>query len=135
RPARMPASQLGPPGVYFESVRPPFAFANERMDVCAFLGVAPRGPARVPIIDPAALREQPLRRVRRSVAVAVESFDEYRRLYGGFEGSGLLPYAVRAFFEQGGTRTYVVRIVRAYGGAPDAAGASTGRLPGLRDVN
>jgi hypothetical protein len=49
------------------------------------------------------------------VPVAVESFDEYRRTFGGFEGPGLLPYAVAAFFDQGGRRAYVARIVHDYG--------------------
>ena len=126
----------GPPGVYFESAAPPFAFALERMDVCAFVGVSPRGPSRVPIADDEALRDRPLvdplRRRRRSVAVAVESFDEYRRLYGGFEGAGLLPYAVRTFFEQGGRRAYVVRIVHAYGDVRNRLAAARGILPGVK---
>ena len=81
------------------------------MDVCAFVGVAPRGPARVPVAvgstalarttGPASSRQRPRRAPWRS---PVESFDEYRRLFGGFEGPGLLPYAVATFFEQGGRR-------------------------------
>jgi hypothetical protein len=51
--------------------------------------------------------------------VPVESFDEYRRLYGGFEGPGLLPYAVASFFEQGGRRAYIVRIVHQYANPAD----------------
>jgi hypothetical protein len=51
---------------------------------------------------------------QRSVAVAVESFDEYRRTFGGFEGPGRLPYAVAGFFEQGGRRAYITRIVHDY---------------------
>jgi hypothetical protein len=66
----------------------------------------------------------------RSVAVAVESFDAYRRLFGGFEGPGLLPYAVASFFENGGIRAYVVRIVHQHwlpDGSPDAV-ANAGRV-------
>jgi hypothetical protein len=48
------------------------------------------------------------------VPVAVESFDEYRRIFGSFEGPGLLPYAVASFFEQGGRRAYIARIVHNY---------------------
>jgi hypothetical protein len=66
---------------------------------------------------------------RRSVAVPVESFQEYRRLYGGFEGPGRLPYAVASFFEQGGRRAYVVRIVHEYGDkAKNEAGTARGTL-------
>jgi hypothetical protein len=88
------------------------------MDVCAFVGVAPRGPVRVPVVNetwsgdvPCVEAERPR---RRTVAVAIESFDDYRRLFGGFEGPGLLPYAVASFFEQGGRRAYVARIVAGY---------------------
>ncbi len=52
---------------------------------------------------------------RRTVAVAVESFAEYRRLFGGFEGPGRLPFAVASFFEQGGRRACVARVVHDYG--------------------
>jgi hypothetical protein len=111
--ARIP---LGSPGIY---PLPDFAapqLSAQRMDVCAFVGVAPRGPAYVPEVNEEyppgfrgmADRDRPR---RRSVAVPVESFDDYRRLFGAFEGPGLLPYAVAGFFEQGGLRAYIVRIV------------------------
>jgi hypothetical protein len=62
----------------------------------------------------------------------VESWDEYRRLYGSFEGAGLLPYAVASFFEQGGRRAYVVRIVHDYGDrARDGAGVASAVLEGI----
>jgi hypothetical protein len=108
------------------------------MDVAAFAGVAPRGPARLPVVDPRrpeSLGLGPGDRRRRSVPVAVESFDEYRRLYGGFEGPGRLPYAVAAFFEQGGRRAWIVRIVHDYArdGAParDGEGVAEGEVAGL----
>jgi hypothetical protein len=113
------------------------------MDVCAFVGVAPRGPARVPVIDEKWLDDRPCvephRPRRRSVAVAVEDFNEYRRLFGGFEGPGLLPYAVASYFEQGGQRAYVTRIVHDYrdpidSTRPDllknAGGVASGVVPG-----
>ena len=105
------------------------------MDVCAFVGVAPRGPVRVPVIDEQWRDDRPCvepeRPRRRTVAVAVESFDEYRRLFGGFEGPGLLPYAVASFFEQGGRRAYIARIVHEYGdAAKNAGGVAHGDVPG-----
>jgi uncharacterized protein len=108
---------LGAPGIYHYPDVPLRALTGVRMDVCAFVGVAPRGPARVPVFDEK-WRDgrpcvEPQRPRRRTAAVAVESFDEYRRLYGAFEGPGLLPYAVAAFFEQGGRRAYIARIVHA----------------------
>jgi hypothetical protein len=89
------------------------------MDVCAFCGVAPRGPARVPVVNEQwpddVPQTEPGRPINRTQAYAVESFTEYQRLYGGFEGPGLLPFAVASFFEQGGQRAYIARIVHDYG--------------------
>ena len=127
--------KLGAPGVYPYQPAPPRALTGVRMDVCAFAGVAPRGPARVPIVDEKWLDARPCvepeRPRSRTVAIAVESFDEYRRLYGGFEGPGLLPYAVASFFEQGGRRAYVARVVHDYlDPADDAKGVAAGDVPG-----
>jgi uncharacterized protein len=109
---------LGAPGIYHFPSSPLHALTGVRMDVSAFVGVAPRGPVRVPVFDEKWRDDRPCvepeRPRRRSVAVAVESFGEYRRLFGGFEGPGLLPYAVATFFEQGGQRAYIVRIVPDY---------------------
>lgn len=86
--ARIP---LGAPGIYRTPDYETPALNVQRMDVSAFVGVAPRG--------------------RPHHAVPVRSFDEYRREFGAFEGPGLLPHAVAAYFEQGGRRAYVVRVV------------------------
>jgi uncharacterized protein len=95
---------IGAPGIYYRAPASPPAVTAERMDVCAFVGVAPRGPARWTGAGEPALGQ----------TVAVESWGEYLRRYGGFEGPGLLPYAVAAFFENGGRRAYVVRVVHDY---------------------
>ncbi len=131
--------QLGAPGVYVAPDEPVRALTGVRMDVAAFVGVAPRGPARLPAFA-APWAEAPRGPAApsaslRSVPVAVESWDAYRRLFGGFEGPGLLPYAVAAFFEQGGRRAYVVRVVHDYGagdprnGHAVARGTVTGAVP------
>jgi uncharacterized protein len=127
---------LAAPGVYRAPEVPLRALTGVRMDVCGFAGIAPRGPARVPLIDEYWPDDRPCvepeRPIRRTVAVAVESFDEYRRLFGGFEGPGLLPYAVATFFEQGGRRAWIARVVHDYDDAAEnAAGVSTGTLPGV----
>jgi hypothetical protein len=44
------------------------------------------------------------------VAVRLTSWREYRSVFGGFTAFGCLAYAVRAFFENGGTTCYVVRV-------------------------
>ncbi len=126
---------LGAPGIYTAPDTQVHALTGVRMDVCAFVGVAPRGPARVPVVDETWRDDvpcvEPERPVRRSVAVPVESWDDYRRLYGSFEGPGLLPYAVASFFEQGGRRAYVVRLVHDYDGPGDLDGVGRSRLRGL----
>ncbi|HSC79421.1 MAG TPA: phage tail sheath C-terminal domain-containing protein [Chitinolyticbacter sp.] len=127
----------GAPGVYTLPAEPVRRLTGERLDVCAFVGVAPRGPCRVPLTDESAAHAadwtmcDPDRPRLRSVAVPVERFDEYRALFGGFEGPGLLPYAVASFFEQGGARAYIVRVVHDYAGPDDAGGVATGELVGL----
>ena len=91
-------SPLGAPGAFaLPEVRPP-TLHPQRLDGCAFVGVAPRGPARVPEVDaawPPGWRQvaQATRPLRRSVPVAVRSCDEYLHSFGGFEGPGLLPQA------------------------------------------
>jgi hypothetical protein len=136
--ARIP---LGAPGIYTLPPEPVRALTGVRMDVCAFVGIAPRGPARVPVFDEHWRDDRPCvepgRPRRRTTAVPVESFDAYRRLYGGFEGPGRLPYAVATFFEQGGRRAYIARIVHDDHitspdgvASPDAAGTACGVLAG-----
>ncbi|MEU2393282.1 hypothetical protein [Streptomyces sp. NPDC007369] len=75
----------------YRDVRPaPPGAVPVRLDVAGFVGVAPRGPVDEP--------------------VPVDRWSDYVRRFGGFEGPGLLPYAVRAFFAQGGARAYVLRV-------------------------
>ena len=107
----LPGVPLGPPGVYFAPVAPAPRLTIEPMDVAGFVGVATRGPAWELVDDPALDTPGPFR--ARSVAVALDRWDDYLELFGAFEGPGLLPYAVAAFFAQGGRRAYVVRIVTA----------------------
>ncbi|MGB8384640.1 MAG: hypothetical protein WCG47_25930, partial [Dermatophilaceae bacterium] len=85
-----PRPALGVPGIYLASLGARFALAPERLDVAGFVGVAPRGPVDVP--------------------VAVHDWADYRWRFGGLEGPGLLPHAVRAFFAQGGLHAYVLRV-------------------------
>jgi Bacteriophage tail sheath protein len=101
---------LGPPGVYFTPAVPVDYLAVESMDVAGFVGVAPRGPAWVTTTDPDVNDGNKFR--ARSVATPVDSWDDYVELFGGFEDPGLLlPYAVSAYFAQGGRRAYIVRVV------------------------
>lgn len=95
--------RLGAPGVYTAPRRPEAVLTSVRLDIAGFVGVALRGPV--------------------NVAVPVTSWTEFERRFGGFERPAgapdrLLPYAVQAFFGQGGERACVVRVVP----PPDAAG-------------
>ena len=131
---------FGAPGLYWLGDSPLRTLTGVRMDVCAFVGVAPRGPAREPWFD-AAWAPQPClpgTRVTRSVPVVVESWQAYLLAFGGFDGPGLLPYAVSAFFANGGRRAHVVRIVHDYrqaDGTVDieagAAGSARSALAGV----
>jgi hypothetical protein len=95
------------PGVYIrpaERVRPVGPLV--RSDVAAFLGYARRGPAFRP--------------------VRVESWREFLVHFGDPYEVGYLAPAVRAFFENGGTTCWVVRVLRTgdAGGGGSAAEAS-----------
>ncbi len=130
-------SPLGAPGVFALPDAPPPALHAQRMDVCAFLGVAPRGPARQPVPDDRrvgghALLDGDRVALRRCVAVPVASFDEYRYHFGGFEGPGALPHAVAAFFEQGGRLAWIVRVTHAEAGDTLASGRASGGMPAGR---
>lgn len=135
-----PGSTLGAPGIYPVREERLRVLTGVRMDVCAFLGVAPRGPARWPVFGRSWASRPcwPGRTVQWSVPVPVESWDAYVRLYGDYQGPGLLPYAVSAFFRNGGRRAYIVRIVHRYrkpdGSLDEAAndaGIARGRFAGL----
>ncbi|HEX4320458.1 MAG TPA: phage tail sheath C-terminal domain-containing protein [Acidobacteriaceae bacterium] len=79
------------PGVYFESVDSASAeIAAIRTDVAAFVGVAAQGP------------------VHR--ATPVESWVQFLSTFGGFLPNAYLAYAANAFFQNGGSKLYVVRV-------------------------
>jgi hypothetical protein len=99
-----PGLRLGAPGVYVDPVVVEPAYQPVRLDVAGFVGVALRGPV--------------------DTCVLVTSWSDYERRFGGYERPGggpdrMLPYALAAFFAQGGQRAYVVRVA-----SPDASGAA-----------
>ncbi|WP_018353261.1 phage tail sheath family protein [Longispora albida] len=104
---------LGAPGVYRSPAAAGPSLQPVRLDVAGFCGVALRGPVNVP--------------------VAVTSWSDYQRIFGGYERPGggpdrMLPYAVRAFFAQGGTRAVIVRVAAAGDGAGAVARYRAGAL-------
>ena len=85
----MPTMQT--PGVYYERVdasAPPISLL--RTDIAGFVGIARRGPLHQPL--------------------PVQSWRQFQAYFGDFTGAGYLAYAVRAFFENGGQRCWVVRV-------------------------
>lgn len=92
------------PGVQFESRAPPLADVLPRMDVAVFVGFAASGPLHTPVA-----LEDP--------RVFADLFGDDAPLAWDRERSGLqranLGPAVRAFFRNGGSRCWVVRVARA----------------------
>lgn len=73
-----------------------------RTDIAGFVGYAERGP-----VAPADSPSLPDPTV---LAIRLTSWNDYRTKFGGMTEYGYMPYAVRAFFENGGTTCYVVRV-------------------------
>src|SRR5688500_16022858 len=76
-----------------------------RTDVAGFVGFAERGPLRLPELKPA---DRDFR--ADELAIRLTSWKEFTAVFGGFIPYGYLAYAVRAFFENGGTTCNVVRV-------------------------
>jgi uncharacterized protein len=98
------------PGVYVQEVssgvRP---IEGVSTSTAAFIGVADKGPIPGTIL--------PNRRM--ATPVMVTSLTDYLRQFGGFRTDSFLTYAVRAFYDNGGKRLYIVRV------APSDAGTAT----------
>lgn len=81
----------GTPGVYYQRVDAgPPRINPLRTDVVGFVGIATRGPLHT--------------------AIPVLSWRQFQAFFGDFTGAGFLAYAVRAFFENGGKKCWVVRV-------------------------
>jgi phage tail sheath protein FI len=79
------------PGVYYQTVDAGgLPVTPLRTDIVGFVGIAERGPIDTP--------------------VPIESWRQFASWFGEFSPVGFLAYAVRAFFENGGRRCWVVRI-------------------------
>jgi phage tail sheath protein FI len=79
------------PGAYYQTVdagAPPVT--PFRTDITGFVGIAQRGPIDMP--------------------VPIQSWRQFASWFGDLTGAGYLAYAVRAFFENGGRRCWVVRV-------------------------
>ncbi len=79
------------PGVYYERLDASVpAIGAIRTDVTGFVGISQRGPV--------------------DRAVPIQSWRQFQAYFGDFTGVGYLAFAVRAFFENGGRRCWVVRV-------------------------
>lgn len=108
------------PGVYVEEVNTgPVPIEGVSTSTAGFVGMTMRGP-----ID--------------GLPVLVTSFAEYVRTFGGYlpnpwsdttdlKDKGYLPHAVKGFFDNGGQRVYIKRVVPV--GADKQPVAATGTLP------
>jgi hypothetical protein len=79
------------PGVYVEEIeRGPKPIEGVATSTAAFLGATERGPSRPRLVT---------------------NYSEYLRSFGGiFADAAYVPYAVKAFFDNGGRRAYIARI-------------------------
>lgn len=86
-------SQLSYPGVYIEELSSGVrTITGVATSIAAFAGSAPRGPI--------------------NKATRMFSFSDYERRFGGLAVDSEMGYAVRQYFQNGGTDCYAVRIVK-----------------------
>ncbi|MGD9081397.1 MAG: hypothetical protein PVG96_18770 [Desulfobacterales bacterium] len=79
------------PGVYFEYPDSfPFAIGPRRTDIAGFVGIAARGPLHQP--------------------VKLNSWTQFKSIFGEHISQGYLAYAVEGFFENGGLICWVIRV-------------------------
>jgi phage tail sheath protein FI len=79
------------PGAYYQTVDAGAPTVTPfRTDITGFVGIAERGPIDLP--------------------VPIQSWRQFASWFGDLTGAGYLAYAVRAFFENGGRRCWVVRV-------------------------
>ena len=87
----MPAYRT--PGVYYETADTagvPSGLSPARVDVCGFVGVCERGPLGAP--------------------VRLTTWAQFTTVFGQFTPAGLVAYAVKGFFDNGGRTCYVTRV-------------------------
>ncbi len=95
------ATSYATPGIYIEE-RPSGSMPIQGVGtaIAAFVGLTDTyNPAEGDPDDSAGVQPQ-----------LVTSWPQYERIYGGCDSGALLPYAVRGFFDNGGTMAYIVRV-------------------------
>ena len=84
-------NKLTVPGVYVSEQK--YTLNPLQIDtrcLCAFAGISEKGPVGAPEL--------------------ITSFDEYLKIYGGFDTAGVLPLSVYSFFKCGGKECIVTRV-------------------------
>lgn len=99
------------PGVYVQEI-PSGARPIEGVSTstAAFVGISDKGPVPGTLLPSGRTAQPPL----------VTSFTEYTRAFGGYRADSFLTYAVQSFFQNGGQRLYIVRVVPPAPSSPPA---------------
>lgn len=119
------AATYGYPGVYIEE-RPSGSMPIQGVgtSVAAFVGFTQSyHPEAGEISDPTGTKPQ-----------LVTSWPEFERKYGSFTPGALLPYAVRGFFDNGGSACYIVRAPTQAQEQPAAVEVSAANRPELQSL-
>lgn len=96
--------ELLTPGIYLQQVKGIPAMEGVSTTNFGFVGVTEKGPI--------------------NVAKLVTSFREFVQMYGGFIRESTLAYAVKGYFENGGKRLFISRVVHSEDGVPTSSQAT-----------
>ncbi len=87
------SASLSYPGVYINEIeKQNFSFATASTSIAAFIGRTLQGPINEP--------------------THIQSFAEFERIFGGIWSKSKMGYAVRDFYNNGGTNALIVRVFR-----------------------
>jgi len=121
----MTVANYSMPGIYRVTNAPPSPEPIVvRTDIAGFVGFAERGPLLIaPAVTLNPLFSAPVSAPNlpfdpSTLAIQLNSWQDYRNTFGGMIDTSYLAYAVRAFFENGGARCYVVRVAGSDPSAP-----------------
>ncbi|MBO8161154.1 MAG: phage tail sheath subtilisin-like domain-containing protein [Thermosipho sp. (in: Bacteria)] len=99
------------PGLYFQEVKGTAPVEGTSTSIGAFVGTAIKGPIRE--------------------AILVTNWTQFVETFGSFDTNSYLAYAVRQFFENGGTQAYIVRTVHYVSGVKQSDNAKADILDTL----
>jgi phage tail sheath protein FI len=104
------------PGVYVQevpsAVRP---IEGASTSTAAFIGITDKGAVPGTLLPTG----------RPAYPGLITSFTDFTRQYGGFREDSFLTYAVQGFFQNGGQRLYVVRVIPPSASSPPGASAAS----------